>query len=239
MKKIRIMGIFAHPDDETFGPGATLAKYASLGHDVYVVCATRGQVGQSSDHVITKELGFHRERELRKATQILGLKEVIVLDFYDGSLNEQQLPVLKRSIEHEIHKVNPDVVIVYEREGISWHLDHIAVVKAVTQLYDEGRIKPKKLYYFGLDKKVMEIFGLEGCLNESKLAKIDIKKYWQTKVKAMKAHKSQEKDYGRLLARLNQIRQDGHSFWHYDNFQLARTRLKGLKFPETDLLDGL
>jgi len=239
MQKYTIMGIFAHPDDESFGPGGTLAKYAHLGHKVITITATRGQAGQSSDKQIIRDTGYHREQELRRAAKVLGVKKTIVLDFFDGTLNEHQLPVLKKLIAHEARRYKPDVIITYERNGISLHIDHIAVSKAVTQLIDEGKIKPKKFYYFGLGRE-MAVFAKRNCyLDDNKLAKIDIKDYWKTKLKAIEMHASQDKDFKRIIERNEQVKKQGYSFWSYEHFELYHATLKKITFPETDLLNGL
>ena len=239
MKRYSILGVFAHPDDETFGPGATFAKYASQSCDIHILTATRGQVGQTSNHRIEKELGYHREQELRKAAKVLGIENVTVLDFTDGGLNEHQLPLLKNFIRQESEKINPDIIITYEPLGISRHLDHIAVSKAVIQLFDEGKIKPQKLYYFGIHPQILNLLNLRGGqLNEEKAAIVDVERYLPIKINAFREHKSQDLDWKRLLQRLETIKST-NDLWRYDYFELARTMLTGLSFPETDLLAGL
>ena len=238
-KQYAIMGIFAHPDDETFGPGGTLAKYSYLSHKTYVLTATRGQAGQSSNRRIYLGTGYHRETELRRAAQILGVHQVMILDFFDGTLNEHQLPILKKEIEREVNIVNPDIIIIFDKTGISLHLDHVAVTKAVLQLYDEKRINPKKLYHFGMTKQMHKLLGINTCLCENKLTKINIKDFWLIKIKAMKAHGSQQKDFRRMLERYKMLKKTSHNLWHFEHFELARTTLNNLKFPEDDLLSGL
>src|SRR5438132_8957638 len=84
----RILGVFAHPDDETFCAGGTLAKYAAAGAEIMVVSATRGQAGQIRDaRVATRRtLGQVRERELHLAWARLGVRHAACLDYEDGAL---------------------------------------------------------------------------------------------------------------------------------------------------------
>jgi LmbE family N-acetylglucosaminyl deacetylase len=230
-----IMGIFAHPDDETFGPGATLAKYAYDGYKVVVLTATRGQAGQTSGAAIANTVGETREKELRNAGKILGVKENIVLDFFDGTLNEHQIPVLKKMIAAEVNSVKPDVIVVFEMSGISAHLDHIAVTKSVIQLYEESIITPQKIYYFGINPMFAEAMGRQSTLDVKKLCVIDNSTVWDTKIKAMKAHATQAKDYVQILKRYDELEKVMPSELYNEHFSLAATSIKDLEFPESDL----
>ena len=70
-----LLAVLAHPDDETFGTGGTLAHYSKLGVKVYLVCATRGEVGEVSPEMMEgySSVAELRENELRCAAQTLGL----------------------------------------------------------------------------------------------------------------------------------------------------------------------
>src|SRR5260370_10678623 len=84
----RILGVFAHPDDESFCAGGTFAKYVATGAEVMVVSATRGEAGQfRMPHVATRRtLRAVREEELHLACQRLGLQLPRCLDHMDGTL---------------------------------------------------------------------------------------------------------------------------------------------------------
>ena len=212
------MGIFAHPDDDTFGPGGTFAKYAKAGHEVHILTATAGQAGRAAGAPIETTLGEHRKKELRDAFSIMGVSHSRLLDFYDGTLSEHQIPLLQHFILEEVEKVRPDVIIVYERNGISLHLDHIAVTKAVIKLYDAGKIHTPKIYYFGLPQEVAAFFDHEGGLRIEKRAIIDIKDFYETKINAMKAHVSQEKDWKKIIERteiVNKQKKEYAKRWKY------------------------
>src|SRR5258708_36153656 len=85
-EKSRLMTIFAHPDDETFGMAGTLARATANGHPVAVVSATRGEAGEIAHaELATKEtLGRVREQELRSAMAAVGVTDVHFLDYIDG-----------------------------------------------------------------------------------------------------------------------------------------------------------
>src|SRR5436190_20889974 len=96
--ELRLLCVMAHPDDESLGTGGVLAKYASEGIGTYVVTATRGERGRFDDSGQSPGpdiVGRAREAELRAAAKELGVREVQLLDYCDGALDEA--PVLEAS----------------------------------------------------------------------------------------------------------------------------------------------
>src|SRR5512145_3419899 len=93
---VRILCCYAHPDDETFCSGGTLAKYADQGAVIRVISATRGQAGQIQDAAIAtrRTLGAVREQELRRACKHLGVRDVECWDYPDGQLQDADQTVL-------------------------------------------------------------------------------------------------------------------------------------------------
>src|SRR4030066_2400052 len=83
-----ILAVLAHPDDESFGLGGTLALYARKGCDVYLACATRGEVGMVDEEHMKGycSKGDLREAELRCAAQYLGLKSGYFLGYRDSGM---------------------------------------------------------------------------------------------------------------------------------------------------------
>jgi LmbE family N-acetylglucosaminyl deacetylase len=130
-KKLRLLAVLAHPDDESLGFGGTLAKYADEGIEVSLVTATRGEAGRffgalggSGDPL---EVGRVREAELRAAAAVLGVGEVSILGFPDGALDHVPSAIVIRSIASHIRRVRPDVIVTFGPEGGYGHPDHIAV----------------------------------------------------------------------------------------------------------------
>src|SRR4030042_1311696 len=78
----------AHPDDESFGPGSTLAQYAAAGVKVYYVCGTRGEVGEVTPEAMKgySSIGNLRSDELKCAATVLGLTDVIFLGYRDSGM---------------------------------------------------------------------------------------------------------------------------------------------------------
>jgi len=130
----RVLGIFAHPDDETLCAGGTLAKYASAGADVRVISLTKGEAGQIRDASVSTRvtLSAVREKELDAAGHELGLTETRCLDHPDGGLSAIDSQTLVSLASELISEIDPDVVITFGPDGFSGHPDHIAVGAAVT-----------------------------------------------------------------------------------------------------------
>jgi LmbE family N-acetylglucosaminyl deacetylase len=127
---LKLMGILAHPDDESLGIGGTLARYAAEGVETYLVTATRGERGWTGDPSANpglRALGEIRERELRAATRVLGLTHLDILDYVDGDLDQAEPAGITASLVGIIRRVRPNVVITFGPDGAFGHPDHIAI----------------------------------------------------------------------------------------------------------------
>jgi LmbE family N-acetylglucosaminyl deacetylase len=138
-----LLAVFAHPDDEAFGTGGTLSRYAREGVQVYLVCATRGEVGEISDpsFATPETLGQVREGELRCAAETMGVNELIFLDYRDsgmqGSVENQDPRALVNAPASQvvpqlvgiIRRLRPQVIATFEPYGGYGHPDHIAIHK--------------------------------------------------------------------------------------------------------------
>jgi N-acetyl-1-D-myo-inositol-2-amino-2-deoxy-alpha-D-glucopyranoside deacetylase len=176
----RMLAYFAHPDDETFGVGGTLALYAAAGHEIRVVCATAGDSGLNRvDADDTERLDEIRTEELRAACRQLGILEPIVLDYRDSgmagtpendhpeSLHQADLDEVATRFREILDAEQPDLVITFEASGWYGHPDHIKVYQAVRRMYEgleEGSAPPLYFACFAADAmrytvKLMEEAG--------------------------------------------------------------------------------
>ena len=130
----RLMGVFAHPDDEIFCAGGTLARYAAAGSRTAVVSATRGEAGQIRDAraATRRTLGAVRERELQQACALLGVAQTRCLDYHDGTLQSVDAARLADDVAAVIDSFRPDAVITFGSDGAYGHPDHVAISAAVT-----------------------------------------------------------------------------------------------------------
>ncbi len=164
--------VTAHPDDETFGCGGTLAKYASEGVKVYCACATRGEAGTfEPEHMKGfQTVGDMRWAEFEKAKKELGLAGIFHLGYRDSGMpgsedNKHPQAFINASTEEAasrivkiIREIKPRVMITSDPVGGYRHPDHIAVHKATLKAFeaagDEKQYpdiksiwQPDKLYY--------------------------------------------------------------------------------------------
>lgn len=130
MKKMLL--VLAHPDDESFAIGGTVAKYVQAGWQVDLVCATKGESGERGPYDETMDLGLLREKELKAAASELGISTIIHLGYHDGTLSALHPGELEEVVYQQIVSFHPELVITYEPDGISNHPDHIKLSLAVT-----------------------------------------------------------------------------------------------------------
>ena len=132
--RCRLLGVFAHPDDETFCAGGTFARYAGQGAEIMVVSATRGQAGQIRDAAAgnRRTIAAVREAELRLACERLGVTKVRCLDHVDGTLADAGFPALVDEVAEVIGEFGPDVVITFGPDGGYGHPDHVTISAATT-----------------------------------------------------------------------------------------------------------
>lgn len=146
----KILAFFAHPDDEAFGVGGTLAHYADQGHTVKLVCATGGESGVNRlDENDLDNLGEVRMEELRRACQVLGIEPPVFLGYRDSGMagtetnNDPRclfaadLGEVAGKIKAIIEEEQPDVVITFERHGWYGHPDHVRIYEAVRKAMEE------------------------------------------------------------------------------------------------------
>jgi LmbE family N-acetylglucosaminyl deacetylase len=131
----RILGVFAHPDDESYCAGGTLARYVAGGAEAMVVSATRGEAGQirCANLATRRTLGAMREQELAEACRILGVQHMRCLDYQDGKLHKADPQELAGEVVRLVRGFRPDVVITFGTDGAYGHPDHIAICEATTR----------------------------------------------------------------------------------------------------------
>ena len=146
---LRLLAAFAHPDDEGFGSGGTLAMLADRGATVTLVCATNGDVGEISDPALAtpETLGQVRQTELRNAMDVTGVSDVRFLNYRDSgmagteenehpeSLHQADAGKVVGQLVSIIQETNPDVVITHDPYGGYGHPDHKAMSRHTTEAF--------------------------------------------------------------------------------------------------------
>jgi LmbE family N-acetylglucosaminyl deacetylase len=137
---MRLLGIYAHPDDETFCTGGTFARYAARGAAIMVVSATRGQAGQIRDAEVAtrRTIGQVREEELRRACSHLGVRQARCLDFLDGALAKADFESLVGDLTCAIREFGPTAVFTFGPDGGYGHPDHLTISAAATEAWERA-----------------------------------------------------------------------------------------------------
>ena len=179
--KHTLLAILAHPDDESFGMGGTLALYSQRGVHTHLICATRGEAGEVDSQYLAgfTSIAERRESELRCAAGILGLSGVCFLDYRDSGMSGspdnghpqalavQPVPAVAAKIAHLIRQIQPQVVVTFDPIGGYKHPDHIAIHNATVLAFqlagdpsfssDLPPARPQKLYYHTISKTFLHI----------------------------------------------------------------------------------
>ena len=263
-RPLKLMGVLAHPDDESLGIGGTLAKYASEGVETYLVTATRGErgrFGESGEKPLPEVVGRVREAELREAASVLGVHEVNFLDYSDGDLDQVNVAeAIARIVDH-LRRVKPHVVITFGPEGAYGHPDHIAISQLTTAAVvaaaagEHGSGQPhrvSKLYYIEWSRQKWEAYetALRGLISKvdgierksspwpdwALTTVMDTGQFWPTVWKAVSCHKTQISIYKNL----EHLSAENHkAIWGTQEFYRAFSFVNGGRARESDLFEGL
>ena len=174
----RVACVFAHPDDDTYGAGGSLALHAGDDVEVTVVLATSGDAGRIADpSLATREtLGRVREAEDVASWRALGLEpDVRFLRHPDGGLAEVPRGELVEEISAALRDAGPDVVVTFGPDGITGHADHVTIGEAATEAFHAGRASGVdgfgSLLYTAIPASALD--RLNGGLRERGLEPID------------------------------------------------------------------
>ncbi|MFC0215657.1 PIG-L family deacetylase [Paenibacillus chartarius] len=190
---LRMLLVLAHPDDETFIFGGTIAKYAEQGVEISLVCATKGEMGRRMGNppfVNRETMPLLREGELREACRLLGIRELHFLGLRDKLVECEPVDRLAGTVAAHIHRHRPHIVLTFH-ERIGGHPDHCAIGRATRVACESLRVvyPELRLYYisFGEAMKRPERYGF--CREQ--VTRIDISAYRKAKMLAFRAHRSQ------------------------------------------------
>lgn len=247
MDKKRILVVMAHPDDESFGPSGTLARYAAQGVEIHLLCVTNGEASEVA--IAEKEslsmterqqrLIQIRQQELQNAAQVIGISQIDFLNFPDGQLCNAFYHAIADKIIYKMNYFMPQIVITTEPQGISGHLDHIAVSMITTYAFMKS-LFGNKLYYVCLPKDIVQmtqhrdyfVYFPAGYEQSAITTRIDFSDYVNKKIAAIHQHVSQQADANYLLKLFEAIPK-------IDFFILHQHRHCQIQLPEDDLFAGI
>ena len=246
----RVAAVFSHPDDETFGPGGTLAKLARQGAEVHLLCATRGEAGTigESAQLGRERLAEIRTRELEDACGVLGIQPPRWLDLPDGGLSEQPPAQLDDRVVGFLRTARPRIVLTFDPGGLSGHADHRTLTASVARsVVRAGQSEREdlgaphgidRLWYYSIPASRAERVThrvIHAVPDASVDAWIDITDTLSHKRAAVAAHATQRVFIDQLESHIGDL----EAFWNPEAFTLgwAREPLPGR--PVSDLFAGL
>ena len=190
-----LLAIFAHPDDESFRPGGTLALLARRGVRVQVLTATRGGAGSRGNPPLCapEELPAMRENELRCACSALGIQPPLLLDYQDGQLTEADPEGLAAQILQVVKATRPQVMLTFGADGLSGHPDHIAIGQAAAEAFRRAE-DVAALYTLAVPRSLAESLGMKqirAVSDESIALAVDVSTAWEAKMSAIRCHRTQ------------------------------------------------
>ena len=260
------MCIAAHPDDESFGMGGTLAKYASEGVETSILMATRGERGRyglAAESPGPEIVGATRTKELLAAAALLGVTRVDFLNYMDAELDQVVPDAIIAAIARHIRLEKPQVVITFGPEGGYGHPDHIAISQfataAIVRAADPAFETPGlpqhsvlKLYYIAwplskwtvfqtvFKKLISTVDGVQRvatpCPDWQVTTRLDTTAYWPTAWEAILCHKTQVAIYGNL-EKLTPVQH--RILWGQQEYYRVFSLVNGGRKPETDLFEGI
>ena len=201
-----LLAIFAHPDDESFRCGGTLALLARRGVRVWVLCATRGEAGVPG--LSPEQAGQVRERELRCACRALGIEPPRFLDYQDGTLAQVDEGQAVERVVRAVRELRPQVLLTWPPDGLSGHPDHVAVSRWTGEAFrrlglssplakrrrTETKASPLSLYHIVVPRSLAQALGvthLHTVPDEVVTLAVDVSAVWEAKMAAIRCHRTQ------------------------------------------------
>ncbi len=193
LSDLSVLAAFAHPDDEAFGSGGTLAMLASRGAQITLVCATNGDVGEISDPALAtpENLAQVRQEELRQAMMVTGISDVRFLNYRDSgmdgtadnyhpaSLNQAAAGQVSARLAEILEEVRPRLVLTHDPSGAYGHPDHRAIHRYTTRAFAQsGGAGNEFLYYVCFPRRNFRRIWqqLKDMSIESPFASLDLEK---------------------------------------------------------------
>ncbi len=213
MKKL-LFGIFAHPDDEAFGPCGMIVKAIAEGTDVHLIALTCGESGQNPDQL--ENLGQVREAEWRAAGECMGATSLQNLYRPDGHLDNIAMQEISIEVEAIVRERCATYSEPFEAEfltldpnGLTGHIDHIVAARAATFVFYKLKTDGFPLsginYYCNSDESspsynIDWIYADKGHSSEEISKTIDAREYRDEIIQIMQKHHTQRQDYQIVLS---------------------------------------
>ncbi len=245
-----LLVVFAHPDDEAYFCAGTLAHLAAMGHDVYLLCATKGEHGErhrlpEHNQISPQKLGQIRAAELEASCQVLGIHSPIFMGYEDSGhplevalcnpkafMHENPLALAKQICDYMV-QYKPQIMMTFDPFGLYGHIDHIVIHRAATAAFwlaDQYMINPPQRLFYPVQNT--SNFSVPEA---SLAAKVAVQTYRTQIEQALQSHQSQIGN-ATDVARITQSVPD---MLHTERFILGGVRGNVPHLPMQDLFADL
>lgn len=235
----RILAVFAHPDDECYGPGGTIARYALADVDIFLLmftCGDAGSIGVSRT-MQPDDLCRTRTRELAGACDALGIREHRLVGIPDGKVASTDAESAVGEILRDIEVHNPHILLTFHHRGVSGHPDHIAITRFVAEAFDRSS-SVAKFYEWGIPQEKMRLYerpNLQAMRADEVTTVIDVPaEAMDRKIAAIGCHVTQIAFYESLQAKF-----DYRTVSTPECFNLRATQLSPPAGLETDFFHDI
>jgi LmbE family N-acetylglucosaminyl deacetylase len=235
--------VFAHPDDESYGPGGTIARCAIEGVGVYLLMFTCGEAGTIgiSRELQRDQLCRLRVDELAAACDALGIAEHRILGTPDRGVEDIDPEWAVDQIVRDMQKYQPQVVLTFHHKGVSGHPDHIAVAGYLEEAFDRAAghaAPPQRLFGYGVTQRLAGLYDRPNVipLEAGEIdAVVDIPDgAMERKLEAIRRHKTQFDFFVKQNAKFDYAGETRAEYFH-----LRRARSPKPASNLTDLFEGI
>jgi LmbE family N-acetylglucosaminyl deacetylase len=244
-EKLSLLAVFAHSEDESFGPAGTLAKYASEGIEVSLVAATHSHLNEASEEIAT------HSRDRSCACRASGIRRACLFDYLPGELSRVAPEIIEERLVRLIRELKPQVIITFRPEGLTGDADNRVISAAATAAFSvagdaanfahhltEGlrAYAPQKLYHCVLPASLVTRWGVGGLNfvpDDQITTMLDVTAHSEAMKNALYCQRHRALDFIRWLT------EDRHVEWNTEYYALVESRLPRKPRREKDLFAGL
>jgi LmbE family N-acetylglucosaminyl deacetylase len=236
---MRLLCVFAHPDDESYGPGGTIAAAALSGAEVDVLMFTCGEAGTIgvSKQLPREELCRRRRSELEAACAALGVRAHRVVGAPDRGVSGIDREAAVAEIERDIESRRPQVLLTFHHRGVSGHPDHIAVADFLREAF-RRTAAPQRLFEWGIPHAAAALYDRPNLvpLEEDEIhAVIAVPaEAMARKIAAIHAHETQIEFFRSMQAKFDYAAESAPEY-----LLLRESRLPRPATPLSDLFEGI
>lgn len=221
-----IVAFFAHPDDESFAAGGTLARFHARGARVILVCATDGRQGGKGmrHHVTPSQMKKLRKKEMQKSASLLGIYKLVCWHYHDKKLHRVSPKNIRSRIIHVLNVYHPDLVITFGKGGISGHSDHKAISRFTTGAFRAWKLKTtSRLWHAALSQQAKNALHLSDKLTPVPNVTVSIKRFAKAKIASIQIHRTQVFTRSRVGIRGERAHPD---FFRHEYFYQVSPRIR-------------